>query len=335
MLRQMHIPLFAGNKNQTHFIEAAFPGIETIHLDGYNIGYAKSKALFLPKLLYQVPHILRAIQQEQAWLQKLITERQIDGIISDNRYGLYHSSIPNVILTHQLRIQTGMGAFANDVIQKGHYRFLQRFNECWVVDALQVPGLSGELAHPKQLPANYKYIGLLSQMDEMEPAINPSDYVFILLSGPEPQRSMLHDILWKQCVEMDRQIVFIAGSRTAIAPSYIPPHIRYYAQAGQDILGPLLRDAALVICRSGYSTLMDLVTLRKKAILIPTPGQTEQEYLGRILRQSGIFHLQHQQSINLREAVNNALASLPYDTTTLQDTYTLHQPVLKQWIDNL
>lgn len=290
--------------------------------------------LFLPKLLMQVPSILHSIEREHKWLEELAKTRRIDGIISDNRYGLYHSDIPNVILTHQLCIQTGFGILANSLVQYIHYRFLEKFNACWVVDILEAPGLSGELAHPKQLPNNAQYIGLLSQMDEIKPVDILSDYILILLSGPEPQRTILHNILWKQCLQLDRKVVFVAGSKSAIIPSSIPSHITYYQQAGQDILGPLLRDASFVICRSGYSTLMDLVALRKKAILIPTPGQTEQEYLGRQLQDSGLFSLQYQSSINLTSAFSIS-EELDHGVLKQPDNFRHYESLLTSWIDTL
>jgi len=43
-----------------------------------------------------------------------------------------------------------------------------------------------------------------------------------------------------------------------------------------------------VISRSGYTTIMDLAVLEKKAYFIPTPGQNEQEYLAKRLTKLGI-----------------------------------------------
>ena len=138
----------------------------------------------MPKLLQQVPAILKAVRQEHEWLQEIVKEYAIDAVISDNRYGLQHKEVPCVIMTHQLNVITGMGDAADGVLRGVHYKYLERFNECWVVDR-EKDGLGGKLSHPKGLPDNAKYIGLLSQVENTTVG---QDYLLILLSGPEPQR---------------------------------------------------------------------------------------------------------------------------------------------------
>ncbi len=260
--------------------------------------------MFMPTVIKQVPSLLLTIRKENTWLKEIVAQYNIDLVISDNRYGLYHDIVPSVIITHQLNIITGLGSMADNILRRLHYRFLNRFNNVWVVDVRQAPGLAGRLSHPKQLPRNTQYIGLLSQLEPV--ATTNSGYLLVLLSGPEPQRTLLADKLWQQVQSYTGKVMFVEGSDEVAAKQDIPQHITYHKKISGDTLAAAVSGADMVICRSGYSTLMDLVKLNKKAILIPTPGQTEQEYLGRTLYKEGVFICRQQQSFNLGDALTEA-----------------------------
>jgi hypothetical protein len=333
-----HIPVIAGNHSQRIFIEETFPGIKLIHLDGYNITYSKWNKWAQIGLLAQLPKITAAIKSEHQWLLNIVGEHKIDGIISDNRYGLFHPAIPSVIMTHQLQVISGFGDSADQAIQKLHYKYLNRFQATWVVDAADGHSLGGKLSHARVLPRNTGYIGLLSQFDDLavQPPLDSSHAkkIMILLSGPEPQRSILSQLLWKQAVNYKRKIVFVEGSKNAVAPESIPEHICYHKRLTSDKLLLPLGDAEMVICRSGYSTLMDLMVLRKKAILIPTPGQTEQEYLGRHLHEQDIFYCAKQSAFKL-DAALAAAHDFPYKTLATPMAYSGYKGIIEKWIEAL
>lgn len=326
--------LFAGNEWQRRYIQDTFPGIETVHLDGYNVRYAKHALWFKPYFIQQLPRIFQVIRSEHQWLRRLATTRKIDAILSDNRYGLHHPEIPGVFTTHQLCVQTGMGAVADTLFQRLHYRQIQRFQQCWVVDIATPPGLSGTLGHPTQLPTQTSYIGWLSQLSNADNNTSNEQHILILLSGPEPQRSLLSDILWKEASALQQPIVFVEGSQQAQEPSAIPTHITYHKLLTRAQLYPLLKNASMVVCRSGYSTLMDLMAARKKAILIPTPGQTEQEYLGRYLHEKGIFYSSHQSQFSLSTSLH-AATRFPFHPLTTADCMALYKPVVDRWLQEL
>ena len=329
-----HIPVVAGNAVQRSFIAETFGNIATIHLEGYNIRYSRWNQWAQIGLLSQVPGILKKIRAEHKWLQQLAGDQQIDGIISDNRYGLYHPDIPSVILTHQLQLQTGMGAIADRVIQRVHYKYLEQFDKIWVVDIAGNPNLSGSLAHTEHLPKQAHYIGLLSRLNRLERNNQNGDRIVVLLSGPEPLRSELSRLLWKQVKEYNGEVTFIEGSNNAATPAYIPNHISHNRCVTDKELGPILAKAGMVICRSGYSTIMDLVVAQKKAILIPTPGQTEQEYLARYLHDAGVFYSSRQQGFNLNDALTKA-ADFQYRLPAFNDYYNLYQPAVQEWLNTL
>ena len=328
-----HIPVVACNAWQRVFIEKTFGAIEIIDLPGYNITYSRWNQYAQAGLLAQLPGIMHTIRTERQWVQRAVREYRIDGIISDNRYGLYHHTLPSVIMTHQLQIKTGMGSAADRILQKMHYKYMECFAATWVVDAPGTPNLGGGLSHPHTLPGNAVYMGLLSRFANESSGNDGSDIV-ILLSGPEPQRGELEKILWAQACSLDRKIIFIAGSATATAPQHIPAHIAYHAQLAGDELLPVLQSAGLVVCRSGYSTIMDLVALRKKAILVPTPGQTEQQYLGTHLHAQGIFYSAPQKAFNLHSAVA-AAQQFPFHIPQLHGAYELYKEVVDAWVGGL
>lgn len=327
-----HRILFAGNHQQCDYISGTFPGIETIYLEGYNVRYAASGSMFMPAIIQQIPSLLHTIRRENAWLKKIIKQYKIDLVISDNRYGLYHDTVPSVIITHQLNIITGLGSMADNILRRLHYRFLNRFNNVWVADVPGAPGLAGRLSHPASLPHNTHYIGLLSQVEPV--ATTGSGYLLVLLSGPEPQRTLLADTLWEQVISYTGKVIFVEGTEDITAKQNIQPHITYHKRLSGDALAATISGADMVICRSGYSTLMDLVKLNKKAILIPTPGQTEQEYLGRTLYKNGVFISKPQKSFNLDETLAEA-KNFPFKNMQFGNAFEQFQAVVDSWLKSI
>lgn len=328
-----HAVIVAGNEWQRRFIERSCPAIETIHLDGYNVSYSRSAPGFMFSIFRQIPRLLKTMRKENDWLIEHAAKLQFDGIISDNRYGMFHKRIPSVIMTHQLMAKTGTGKVADEMLRRLHYKYLERFNKCWVVDVAGQPNLSGKLAHPKTMPDNAGYIGLLSQFEKGTTTID-GDHLLVLLSGPEPQRSLLSDKLWQQVKQHNGKVIFVEGSNNTAPRMDIPAHVEYHRQLTKTELQPLLEQAGLVICRSGYSTLMDLVTLNKKAIIIPTPGQTEQVYLAKHLHKEGIFLAASQRNFNLARAIASSKL-FPFKQLALQGSFNNYKAVLDNWIGNL
>jgi len=304
LLREGHTVVLAADGVPAKMLQAQFPDLQCLPLKGYHIRYSHKAMLFMPKLWLQLPKIISRMVQEHQWLKRIQAYLQFDLIISDNRYGLYHSSCPSVIMTHQVQILTGMGAFADRILRSWHRKMLERFDQCWIVDRAK-NGLSGILAHPASLPENASYIGPLSQLMRFpKPEQVPADHCLVLLSGPEPMRGQLEQILWKQCVALSQyKFMFIAGNLTGKMPEDCPDHIQYHPYLGGAALLEALSTARVVICRSGYSTLMDLDWLRKPAILIPTPGQTEQIYLARYWAASGRAIQYPQDNIQLADGL--------------------------------
>ena len=334
ILQKGHIPIVAGNTGQCSFIEKSFKGIDFIHLDGYEVSYAKGGLLSQARIFSQLPRIQQVIKQEHLWLLEKAKALELDGIISDNRYGLYHKEMPSVIITHQPAIKTGLGQLPDKAVRKIHYRYLERFQETWIVDMPGDNNLSGALSHPHALPQHAKYIGLLSRFQDDAKSNPTNGSLVILLSGPEPQRTLLSAILWRQAMSHPGKVIFIEGNEDIATPPFIPSHITYHKRLAHSILEPILANADIVICRSGYSTIMDLTALGKKAILIPTPGQTEQEYLGQLLYSKKIFYCAPQKRFDLEKAIQ-VCEDFPFNKFTAENAFSAFHNVLNSWLERL
>jgi hypothetical protein len=296
---------------QKAILQAEFPSLTFIELPGYEVRYDKNRALTILRLVGAIPKILIRIKQEKAWLIRFSASEQPDLVISDNRYGLALPGIFCVFMTHQLRIRTSFGRLADGLLQRMNYRLIGHFSRCWVPDIESGDGLAGALSHPARLPGiPTKYIGWLSRFGKISqqhrgedaPIADPE--LLVLLSGPEPQRSLLEADIMAQAGEVAGRIVLVRGL-PAGGPvlAGIPPGLTVYDHLPAGELESLMRRARLVVARSGYSTVMDLARLGKQALLIPTPGQPEQEYLGPFLAGKGRAICVKQSVFSLRESL--------------------------------
>jgi UDP-N-acetylglucosamine transferase subunit ALG13 len=270
----------AGEGAQEKLLREEFPSLPFLPLKGYRIKYGKSG--LTGKILLQVPSILRSIKEENKWLKEQVTKYGFEAVVSDNRYGLYHEDIFSVFITHQLYIKSSLGKLSERILQQWNYKFINRFNECWVPDEERENNLAGELSHPVKLPkVPVKYIGALSRFSSFsllgDGGIN--GHLLIILSGPEPQRTILENKVVDQIVNYPATATIVRGlpGEKNIIPSTNTIH--FYNHLSSEELNSEAMKAEFIISRSGYSTIMDIAALQKKSILIPTPGQTEQEYL--------------------------------------------------------
>jgi UDP-N-acetylglucosamine transferase subunit ALG13 len=188
--------------------------------------------------------------------------------------------------------------------------FISKFNECWIPDFEQLNGLAGKLSHPPELPSNAVYIGTLSRfagnMGPEEFMEVPFSEILVLLSGPEPQRSILEKRLVRQLENTDLKATIIRGVTEQSENYYLTENIRVFSHLETPLMKAMIRNAFVVISRPGYSSIMDLTTLGKRAIFIPTPGQTEQEYLSRYLMDKKIYFSMAQDEFDLFYALEMA-----------------------------
>jgi UDP-N-acetylglucosamine:LPS N-acetylglucosamine transferase len=247
-------------------------------------------------MLIQIPKILFNIQKENNQLKGIINDFKIDGIISDNRYGMYSNDIPSVFITHQLEIQTPI--FKN-FIKKINNKLISRFSECWIPD-FEINGIAGKLSRLTNTTKNYKYIGPLSRFVNKKSEIKYD--ILAIISGPEPQRSILEKTLIKELKIHKKKSLLLQGKPEKKYTDKIN-NLTIKSHLSSEELNLAMLESRLIICRSGYSTVMDLFKLQKNAILIPTPGQTEQEYLSEFLSKSNYFKSINQNQIKFKNLI--------------------------------
>ena len=288
-----------------------FPELLSLEMPAYGIRYPSSSMLW--NMFWQGPKIQLAIMRERRWLSKHFQANPYDVIISDNRFGCYHPEVQNIFITHQLNIQTPW-SIASWLANTFNHRLIGNFNECWVPDWAGEENLSGTLSHGKCIErANLppiKYIGPLSRFStdgserEREKNTIPYEYEAIaILSGPEPQRTYLEKELLLQLNHLPGNYLLVQGVTEQQSRSR-QGKVDVFSFMTSKQLEQAIVKSKVVICRSGYSSLMDLVALGKMAILIPTPGQTEQEYLGVYLSKRECFVLMEQGKVNVADAMN-------------------------------
>ena len=305
-------------------LREALPNAHFLHLRGYRIRYAKWGFNLPIVLLFQVPKIIYSIIYENNWLKKAQAQYEFDMIISDNRFGFYHKSVPSVFITHQLNLQMHF-AWATSAFQKLQYNWLKKFTAAWIADIEGSENLSGVLANPKHKPSiPLWYMGCLSRLIDA-PIDNSSDNssavhsttahsaaptVFLgIVSGPEPQRTLLENLLWKAGNKLNIPFVVIAGTPSKEEPNKIiaeNKNATLYAHLAAPALVREIKRADYIICRGGYTTLMELIPFEKKLIFIPTPGQTEQMYLGKLWEEKNWALCYAQENFKLNFALEEA-----------------------------
>ncbi len=267
-------PVIASDGVALALLRKEFPELETKSLPSYNIEYSKKASNFKLKMLLNSPKIAHAITAERKAVKKLMEEDEYCGIISDNRMGVRHKKIPSVFITHQLTVLSGK---TTSISTKLHNKYIKKFDVCWVPDMADDPNLSGELGHPKKSTIPVTYLGPLSRFEYQ---IVPKKYdIMVLLSGPEPQRTLLEQKLFQEFEQSDKRIVFVRGLIEENHKTYVKNNITVHNYLTGKALEETINSSNLIISRSGYTTVMDLAKLKKKAFFIPTPGQFEQEYL--------------------------------------------------------
>lgn len=285
----------AASGKSIQLFQAEFPAITIVEIPGYSVQYAKNGFTLPFKLMLQVPKILRVIRHENELLKKLVKQYQIHWVISDNRFGMYHTQVPCIFITHQLTIMAPF-KWLRSLLQSINYRYIQKFNECWVPDMGLNGGIAGILSHPNQLPSvPVSYIGLLCRFNLTLPQQQNYQYDYcFLLSGPEPQRSLLQAMIIEQTQNIHAQIIILLG-QPELTDAEITSKHRILNHASQNDLQQIIQSSRFVIARSGYTSVMELLCLQKKCLFIPTPGQTEQVYLAERLHalKMGLMVPQH------------------------------------------
>lgn len=298
------------------FLKEAFPNLEIVRFPGASIKYPTGRNM-VAKMALLIPGILFSILTEHRHLRKLVEKNGFDIIISDNRFGLYTTKAKTVYVTHQLMIKTPWkSSLPEQMLRKLHLFFIKRYNNCWVPDLPGPLNLSGDLSHKYPLPSNASFVGPLSRFYEnnREPSRQEKKYkILAIVSGPEPQRTLFEE----QVIAMLKDQPFKSAVLRGIPgnkPSREEGSMVIFNHAGDDLFRKLADSSEIILSRPGYSTLMDLAALGRNALVVPTPGQTEQEYLASYLGEKKYFIPIEQDRLSLEDilAISEEFEPLPH-----------------------
>lgn len=333
LIRWGAVPIIAGSGRSGLLLQKEFPTLLYLDLPWPDIRYQKN-GKFEWAILRQMPQIIRAIKSEHRLLEEVIERYAIDAVISDNRYGLWSTRVPSVIISHQLSfILPGWMAALEKILEKCAYHYIRKFNALWIPDMADQNNLSGGLSRAGwvyKLP-QVKHIGILSRLDKIS---LPRQYdIAILLSGQEPQRSVLEEILIPQLKSLGKKTILVRGITEGSRQHRYAEGIEIVDYATSEEINKIMASSELIICRSGYTSLMDICKMGNLALLIPTPGQTEQEYLAQKLKEEGRFYMITQSEICLQKDYPLSLSYAGMSTEKWDPT--ILESVLNEFLTSL
>ncbi len=299
-----------------------YPTLDSEQLPSYNITYPRKGSMAL-HIARQIPEIFRVIREEKRMFDEIVSRRDITHVISDNRYGLHSEKAPSVIMTHQVHVSSGTKlSFIDHLLFLIHRNKLEQFDSIWIVDNPNDDRLAGDLSSSKGLRKPFQYTGLLSRFAIMpmhkEHEKHPVYTKMAILSGPEPQRSLLEEKMKSFFMQSTERCLIVRGvggkAKEKIA------NVDLFDSINDQTLLAMLHPETTLYTRPGYSTLMDLAFItHTNTVFVPTPGQTEQEYLGLLMRNRFGYSCIHQDSFPKEHEVCHGKELSPPSSQPLED----------------
>ena len=313
---EKHRLIIASSGAALRLLQDEFPDLDAVEFPDYDIYYPNNKYLVIPSLGLQLPKILVQLFREFRLTQKLVSKYHIQRIISDCCYGVFSTQVPCFFITHQLRFML-TGLLRCLVIPSEWFnRYMFRhYKRIIVPDTIQHNNLAGSLAHSGSIATHPKlfYLGILSSVQKQD--LNEDIDILFSVSGPEKQRTRFEKLIFNQLPHVPGKKVVVLGKPGGSASGEKHKDTIKFNYADRQLMNELMNRAKLIVCRPGYSTVMELVALNKSALFIPTPGQAEQEYLGRYYQQTGLFQVANQNHLDLPNVIGkirqNACTTLP------------------------
>lgn len=301
LLKLGHEVQVGGTELTNSLLLSEFPDLKYHIFPSYGISYPRKGEQFLNHILKQVPQIAKVVKAESKCVKAIDRQEGFDIIISDNRFGVRVPRCKNIFISHQLNLFVPQSKVAEQVANMINRRYINRY------DVIAVPDfdnhlLSGSLSNDSRIKPKVIFLGSLSRWEKTA-VLQERSGLLVILSGPEPQRTLLEDLIIEQAGSVDMQITIVrAKPNSKVLP--IHDNITFYNHLSANALKQEVERSELVISRAGYTTIMDLVAVQQHAILIPTPGQTEQEYLVKHLQEMNLFTFYGQDSFNFKNAVS-------------------------------
>lgn len=298
--------IIAADGRPLAFLENEFPHLDIIKFPGLDIEYPRKNSIAL-SLFARYPTFIKWLRRDQEEVDRICEKYKINAVISDNRFGCYSKNIPSVYITHQIMIKAPAALkFSEPLLYKYHRKIINNYDLCWIPDHSGENTLSGDLAHSYPVGENYSFIGPLSRFKPSKEHPEKKYKLLAIISGPEPQRSILENILKNKLQKLPYETAMVTGKTEEGQDSLKIKNLKIYSSLPSKALLKLIHESELVICRSGYSTIMDLSTIGVKAVFIPTPGQTEQEYLAAYHMKKHNYYYEKQSNFNIDRAIKES-----------------------------
>jgi uncharacterized protein (TIGR00661 family) len=293
--------IIAADGRPYELLKKEFPQLTFVRLKGYDISYSLGNMAL--QMVLSIPKILKGIKAENKALQKIINELKINVVISDNRYGCWGRTTRNIFITHQLMIKS---PFGETILNRIVLSYLRNFNECWIPDHEGKENLTGDLSHKYALPERTYFIGPLSRFNKETIKPEPTFELMAIVSGPEPQRSIFEELILRELINSGLKSLLVKGVPEENETTLHNGNVKITNHLGAEEMRKAIINSEIIISRSGYSTIMDLAALEKKVIFIPTPGQTEQEYLAKYFSKKNTASFQKQSEFDLMKALKES-----------------------------
>ena len=302
-MRNQGCEIHVGGTEVTNILlQKEFPNLTYHSYPSYGVSYTVKASAFLWSIIKQMPRVAKVVRAEKQITRLLNKKHGFDIIISDNRFGVRDSMSKNVFITHQLNVLVPQSSILQAITNFFNHKYINQYDKILVPDVAQQI-LSGKLTNMTGIKKQIVYLGNLSRWNKSDDIVQvEKGSVLAILSGPEPQRTMLENKLIEQSSLFKGKLTIVRakpkGKSTPIVEG-----VNFYNHLRADQLRQKVLEHDVIISRAGYSTIMDLVAVKKHAILIPTPGQTEQEYLSNYLAEQCLFHFYNQKNFELEKAV--------------------------------
>ncbi|MGH8215001.1 MAG: glycosyltransferase [Rhodanobacteraceae bacterium] len=273
--------------------------------------FSRYPVVFYLRMTAAMPWVLAGYRREHRVTEKLVAERHFDCVVSDSRFGVWSSEVPSYCIFHSIhQVVPFFSRFTERVTEWGQRDLLKGFTKILIPDVADNGGLSGWLGHDPDFDwgeGRLVHIGPLSSVPRMD--VEQDIDVFFSVSGIEPQRGLLEDLVLAALPRLSGKIVVTLGrpkndgERREIAGATVHGYLNRERQA------EMLNRAKLVMTRSGYTTLMELAGLGRRALFVATPGQSEQEYLARFHRERGHVWSVEQKHLDIPRDLERARAA--------------------------
>lgn len=298
LIAKGHTVAFASDGAPLELLKKEFPQLQHFNLASYKISYPTKNIII--NVGRKIGSFIKAVRIEHQQVENIVNTEQFDIVISDNRFGCHAKKSYNIFITHQINLLSSSGLL-DPTIRRLNQSFINKFDECWIPDFPEFPGLSGILGHQHRGIINYQYIGPITRMQNFDLPIKYE--VTAILSGPEPQRSIFEKEVLKELNSIQAPTAMVSGVISDQAPDYTTSTMDHFSYLTSQKINELICSSKYILFRGGYTSVMDLAKLGKKGICVPTPGQTEQEYLTKIYEENHYFPRYEQGKLNLKEAL--------------------------------